>query len=367
VLARVEVRNLKPDLMLLVDTSGSMTDPVDPSNPSCIVGGQTCGSATQPCDTSRCPTRWSSLQAATASFLSQYGTVARLGLGTYPEAPESNSCGPATHLRVGFPTLDDDIALKAKASEVSAAIQGIPNSGSGMPSGGTPTGQSLRFMGSLPGLLTAERADFVLLLTDGLPNCNADHPYPHPDPRCQCTLADASHCGYARAIGCLDQDGSIGAIQELRGKDIRTIVIGFGTETGSSRGQGVLNAMAEAGGFARRCQQSSDCGTGDTCDTVAGFCGRRFYQTGNQTELAAALRVVSEKLSKESCLVRFEVSAETPPQQSLEVSLEGTVVAPGPDSWSLTKEGVLFTGSACQQIQAATSTAPVHIEVRALH
>ncbi|QRN98463.1 adventurous gliding motility lipoprotein CglB [Archangium violaceum] len=363
VLAQVEVRNLKPDLMLLVDTSGSMTEPVEPSSSSCIVNGQTCGPNTWPCDTYRCPTRWSSLQAAMASFLSEYGAMARLGLGTYPE---NASCGSTTHLRVGLPTSDDETTLKNKAFDVIAAIQGIPNSGSNMPSGGTPTGQSLRFMSSLPDLLTAERADFVLLLTDGVPNCNEAYPYPYPSPQCQCTLNPEYACTYVPSVGCLDQDGSIAAIQELRDRDIRTIVVGFGAETGSSTGQSVLNAMAEAGGFARQCQQSSDCGTGDTCDTATGFCGRRFYQTGNRAELVAALRAVSEKLSKESCLVRFEVSAGTPPQESLQVSLDGTVVAPGPDSWSLTKEGVLFTGSACQRIQAATSTAPMHIEVRAL-
>ncbi|HSP77727.1 MAG TPA: VWA domain-containing protein, partial [Myxococcaceae bacterium] len=32
---RIEARERKPNLMLLVDTSGSMTDPVDPADPDC--------------------------------------------------------------------------------------------------------------------------------------------------------------------------------------------------------------------------------------------------------------------------------------------------------------------------------------------
>ena len=56
----------KPNFMLLVDKSGSMDQPVDPTIPACHVGGingPLCGDPqkTNPCDTSVCPTRWSEL------------------------------------------------------------------------------------------------------------------------------------------------------------------------------------------------------------------------------------------------------------------------------------------------------------------
>jgi hypothetical protein len=44
--------------------------------------------------------------------------------------------------------------------------------------------------------------------------------------------------------------------------------------------------------------------------------------------------------------------------------MNGEVLAPGPDSWSLTSEGLRFTGSACQKIAASTPAAPVRIEIR---
>ncbi len=83
----------------------------------------------------------------------------------------------------------------------------------------------------------------------------------------------------------------------------------------------------------RRGQQDTDCGTGDTCDIIAGFRGRRFYQTSNHAEFAAMLRVVSEELS------RWQMTS--PRGGNLrdfdEAAWEVTVVTLGPDSWCLTR------------------------------
>jgi hypothetical protein len=361
VLVQGEVRHRKPNLMLLVDTSGSMVDPMDPTDPDCTVNGERCGGTT-PCDTTRCPTRWSTLQAAMSSFLSQYGTVARLGLGTYPS---DDFCGPSTSLRVQLPFLDDDATLQAKASEVNAALQAIRNhdpARQNVPQGGTPTGPSLRYMASRPELQGTDRADFVLLLTDGLPNCNESYPKPYPDIACRCTVGSA--CSFVPKVGCMDDVGSSAGVRELRSKDIRTIVMGFGADTGSREAFAMFNTLADEGGFARRCQYDSDCGAGDTCDPFAGACRRRFYQADNQAQLAAALQSVSEKVAKDVCLIRLGDSSGSYTQESLQVSLDGQVLAPGPDSWSLTSEGVRFTGSACQKLESSTPTSPVRIEVR---
>ena len=234
--------------------------------------------------------------------------------------------------------------------------------------GETPTSQSLQFLGSLPELQTTDREDIVLLVTDGLPNCNEAYPQPYPSAGCFCTLSD---CSSAPEIGCLDKDASVVAVQSLRAKDIKTIVIGFGSDFDSTSEQGrrgveTLNAMAEQGGFAhaRACAQDSDCGRGDTCDTAAQRCNRRFYSAADWSELASVLQAIAESVRKSPCLVRF-ADAGSHTQESLAVSLDGQVLAPGESSWSLTSQGVLFTGTACQRLAAATPSAPVIVEVRA--
>ena len=145
----IVAKSLKPNIMLLVDNSGSMIEPV-------ASGG----------------TRIDNLKTAMASFLNEAGTLARFGLTVFPE----NGVASQT-VRVALPSptsTDDgtDATLAAQGDAVNAAIQQLT------PAGGTPTAGSLAFVGEEPGLNNANdnRADFILLLTDGLPNLNDNNP-----------------------------------------------------------------------------------------------------------------------------------------------------------------------------------------------
>jgi hypothetical protein len=378
---RIEARERKPNLMLLVDTSGSMTDPVDPTDPDCKVGTQTCGGPDLPCNTAVCPTRWSSLQEAMQDFLESSGSLARIGLTTYPK-PEPDGqgyyCVASTDVSIELPSpeLEDDISLQAKAQQVRDFLLSIKNSstsGERTPTGGTPTSASLLKVGEMPLLQSTEREDFVLLLTDGLPNCNGSHPTPYPNSGCFCTLAGG--CSFAPEIGCLDDAVSVNAVNALRAKEIKTIVIGFGADfnAGSdpnspgARGAATLNAMAEVGGFARACSLDADCGVGDTCDTTAKLCTRRFYKATNKDELVAALRQISEKVGVgDPCLLRFDPLQRPTAQELVVVYVNGERLEPGPDSWSLVDEGIQFVGATCSRIQNSTPANPVDIEVRAV-
>src|SRR5271166_6153830 len=58
------VTPFKPNLLLLVDKSGSMDLPVDTTNLACFTapGGEVCGQdKAYPCNVAMCPTRWSTL------------------------------------------------------------------------------------------------------------------------------------------------------------------------------------------------------------------------------------------------------------------------------------------------------------------
>ncbi|HYO52676.1 adventurous gliding motility lipoprotein CglB [Archangium sp.] len=393
---RIEARERKPNLMLLVDTSGSMTDPVnkdlvvkDASNTDVYAcrkngtsTGEPCGSASSfQCDTTRCPTRWTELQGAMQDFLTGSSSIARIGLATYPDLTVDASCGATASVSINLPPADkdDEATLAANAELVKNKILAIKNSSSTpgvqTPQGGTPTSLSLQFMGSPDsGLQAADRADFVLLLTDGLPNCNANFPTPYPNEEgCFCTLPNKG-CALAGAekIGCLDKDASVGAVQALRGKEIKTIVIGFGADFNSTSesgklGAATLNGMAEAGGFSRACKVDADCGTGDTCETAKGLCKRRFYQAGNKTELVTALRQITEKVRVDDpCLLRFDPAQRPSSQELVVVYINGERLSSGADTWSLTTDGISFAGSTCERIKSSTSADPVNIEVRAI-
>jgi hypothetical protein len=378
----ISARNRKPNIMMLVDISGSMTDPVNKADPDCrvTVGDQveTCGSAV-PCNTAVCPTRWTELQAAVPGFLDNAGRYARIGLTTYPETNGSTSsaaaCRPSTSasVRKDLPQAEDDATLLAHAGQIKDIIQGIPNSGPGQPSGGTPTSLSLRFVGGLQGLQSEDRTDFVILLTDGLPNCNPDNVNSGTDAAaCKCTQTGSAACsGSFVKLGCLDMDASVAAVRELADKDITTIVIGFGAETAGGNGPAVLDAMARAGGFARTCKDGeTSCGPNDPCDPSSRTCQRSFYQAANQTELASALEAISNKLiNPEPCLIALDPSQLPSEDNLVVVYINGERTLAGDNTWDpdvKANGGVLFTGATCERIKTSTPDAPVDIEIRAI-
>ena len=365
-------RQLKPNLMLLLDKSGSMASPISASAPQCPPG---CGS-NSPCPMN-CPTRISELRSSMAAFLPSAGTIARMGLALFPF---DKVCAVPTELSVPLPRpsgADDQAsndANVAQASVISAAITAAT------PNGGTPTNLSLRFVGRTEGLnQTDNRQDFVLLLTDGVPNCNEqnannccadDRNCAAPNP-CACTTATGSCVSGLCALGCLDRQGVVEAVQELRSKNIKTIVIGFGIGAELSADQkgapDSLNSMAEAGGFARACTDNNSCGPGDRCTITAGqttgVCNQKYYRATNGSELSAALKAISDGINNTSICER---TLETQPQSEkyLAVIVDGVNQSAGPDTWSYTGGKVVFVGSSCERLKAATINAPIKVEIR---
>jgi hypothetical protein len=424
----VIAKQLKPNVMIVVDKSGSMTKPVDPSNAACQTGnpncplcGLSCGTGSTTCP-GTCPTRISDLQTAMASFLSPTGgfvvdggPIARLGLMQLPK-PGSSACDPSglgdilTQIGDGgwSGTDEDNATLLAVASSISTQISMIT------PLGGTPTAQTLQSLASgganggayLP-LVDPARESFVLLLTDGEPNCNGNNPHDCTMNTCDCTLyqgvAPTSPCpssgcacgtqpgGFCQ-LGCIDTDGVVGAITALRQLKIRTIPVGFGLETladsgvGAGFAPGALNAMALAGGFGRTCTQDSDCQTPglpfDTCNTTgakacadgtAFCCNRAYYVALNAAQLETALAAIGNVINVANpCTYQLQA---TPANASLLlVVINGTDV-PATDTngtnWTYTAPtpanpipSVTFQGNYCNQLSNATPLNPVSLEFR---
>lgn len=399
----ISAKSLKPNMMMLLDTSGSMTLPSDSSDPDCrdpspsVPSRPLCGDTGNiPCDVTRCPTRWSELRGAMGTFLDTGGTTARLGLTTYPSGA-SGQCAASSSVRIPIPQVDDsDISsLQSASAQIRDLILGIPLNGQGGPVGGTPTSLSLKFVGEQTDLQAEERDDFVLLLTDGLPNCNPDY-YTSPDTKSPCTCTQACSSP-APGVLCLDKDVSVKAVTDLRTqRQIRTIVIGFGADfaVGPTEdpndpavklriaGQDTLNAMALAGNFPRTvaCDTDAQCGVGDKCitgDTGTKVCNRRFYLAANQAELATALAEIINRVgTKDICLLPLDAAQRPSDPKLIVVYLGGKdenplpvlpeLTSTGERNWELTDKGVQFMGSACARIQGSTVANPVTIEVRAV-
>lgn len=350
-----KVGRIPANVMLVIDKSGSMDLPMNPSDPACGSCGQTKASL---CNATTCPTRWSELQSAMNAVLPTSNGVSRFGLVTYPS---DSVCGSPGTIRVSIPMNDDAAALQSNANSINAIIQGITSAGvsgtANTTGGGTPTARALQLLQIDPAFAADEpaRADLAILLTDGLPNCNASNPnsWTTNPAACRCTLG--TDCSAYPREGCLDDTGTLASVQNLRARGIRTVVIGFGAEVSSGPGPDVLRAIAQAGGFQRECSTASECAVGDTCDGKV--CSSGLFLPNNRAELVAFLKKVSQ--GPGPC--DAPIGSEGVNPELVEVKVGDRIL--GDNEWTLAGSTITVQGAACDQLTNATQDKPLALSV----
>jgi len=358
----VTAKKAKPELMLMVDRSGSMLKPVNPANANCPAG---CGTLSNQCPAS-CPTRWSELKGAMNDFLTTYGAVARMGLTPFagPFDPTLGSCNPGT-VQVDTSTSNDvPSELQAQSATINTQI------GSISPNYGTPTGPTLKNLASYAPLQNPDRDDYILLLTDGLPNCNPDNANeytsdPAAQAACKCTESSASTCatpGYTRLL-CLDQDYSVQQVAALQALGVKTVVVGFGSETASGDGPAALTAMGAAGGYKLTCPHGldSEC-AGGTCNLGDQTCSNTFYQAGDRAALSAALARLAQTIDPFPC--KYDLPLVPSDEKFISVVVDGMAVPRGPQTWQyVPPQEVDLVGDLCTQAEATNTLSPMTLQI----
>ncbi|HEY1909178.1 MAG TPA: adventurous gliding motility lipoprotein CglB [Myxococcaceae bacterium] len=381
----IVLKKFKPNVMVLVDKSGSMDQPINASLPGCTQAGTLCGTGdtakVNPCNVNVCPTRWSEMNLALDQFLQQQAQTVRFGLAFFPEpvqGADQPNCVPTSAARVDLPADREDdsaatlSALSTAARNALASVRSQNPAGPSGTGGATPTGPSLGFFSSYDPLLDPVRLELVLLLTDGLPNCNGSI----PAQSCICT-ATADRCPPEASTSddCLDKDRTVQAVEDLAARGVHVVVIGFGDETRASLDGGVqapivLQEMALAGGYPRLCpgpNHDQSCGVGNPCQ--GGVCLRQYYQAQDSSELGAALAEITANLDREPC-VRAITPAPTSEDLIL-LSLNGTKYPPGNDTWHYVPPAdggpaIQFFGALCSAIESSTAQNPVQLDLRIL-
>jgi len=300
----IEGKQDPPKVMLLVDKSGSMRWPAgQESSLSCTTDG------TRDTDydvNSPHPCRWKDLEKAfgdpTTGFLARSKDIGHFGLAILPAQNLKTSCD-AGEVLIGIPD------TKGGANdEIRRLLVDVIQPGGGTPI--VPTldviEQDTKFMAKEEG-----RARYILLLTDGLPNCNSANAT-----RCSaCRTAPVDpvlraeackgegKCYPGEAAGddklqcysdpfdgayCYDGDNLATKIASLYAQGVKTFVIGFGSET-KTEGLGILNAAAVAGG-----------------EPLSGDI--KYYQANSEAELSAVLERIRRKLQQ------CDFNLDPPPQ-----------------------------------------------------
>jgi hypothetical protein len=252
-------------------------------------------------------TRWTSLKGALQTSLEETKDSIDFGLDFFPSAGCDVKTDPAL-----------DVAIGAGSTTVGTITAALDASGP-VAQGGTPTaaalGRAVAFYGSPEGqALEGDR--FVLLATDGGPNCNAGHAA-CPAAACvvnmegACPIPNAGNCCAGDTANCLDDAATIAQIDALAALNVHTFVVGI---PGSEAFKTSLDAFAVAG-------KESRAGT------------TKYYAVTSSTELTDTLRGITRALVK-TC--ELELLKSPPDRDKVNVEIDGKAIPQeGPDGWDL--------------------------------
>ncbi len=254
-----------PDLLMVVDKSGSMDRDLDNGD-----------------------RKWTVMRTALSSVATGYENDIKLGMMLYPNG---NECAPGNVVT--------PLGLQS-AGSISGQLGGVD------PRGFTPTHTTLQAaLTHYNGLAENPAGRYVLLATDGLPNC-----------------APGNNEGET-------VDQSVAAVTALAGAGIPTYVLGFGS-IGNNNPE-VLRRMAEAGG------------TGN------------FHPAGSLDELQDALEQIVGELIVPPCT--FELTAAPEDLDRVEVLFDDQVIEldrARENGWDYddTANSMTFYGSSCSLLQS---------------
>lgn len=297
--SEVTLLNDAPNLYFVLDRSGSMAD----------------------------GNKWNTVRNVVGKTVTRLGPRVNVGAAIFPS--DATTCATGREVMSVRPgdapagTLGPTTLSLLKSTSVPAA-------------GGTPTGATLQAL--TPKLMALTGRTFVILATDGGPNCNAAAKCTVD--ACLLNIEDSPGCptmGLPNCCGasfqgpdfCLDADPTVNAVAALMAAGIQTYVIGV---PGSGPYAAVLDRMAEAGGTARATPPK--------------------YFRVDSTDAAAFGDALAKVAAKITATCTFPLQ-QVPDPAKLNVFLDGVALAPDPnDGWLLDGTVVQLVGAACDRVQS---------------
>jgi hypothetical protein len=286
---------IPPDILILLDASGSMNN--DISDTSC--GNDGCGATS----------KWAQMTPAINTVVAETEGSIRWGLKFFADTDATCGVGSGVAVPVG----------NGNAGAIQNAVLSRTSANGGVSNGSrTPTRTAENAGAAYIIGLTDLSPRFVLLVTDGLPNCT---------PGSSDTAAD-------------DSAGTVAAVTAARTAGIPTMVIGV--STGASPADATLTDVAIAGGYPRAGSPS-------------------YYPVSSTAELTAALRALVDMTP--NCT--FALPPAPVPYTSVDnigVVVSGTQIPRDTShtgGWDYTNSAhtaIEIYGPTCDEIKAGTVT-----------
>ncbi|MFO0714965.1 MAG: vWA domain-containing protein [Sandaracinus sp.] len=280
-----------PDMLIVMDVSGSMCSPlIDTFPPSTT-------------------TKMQIMKGSLTTLVTAWDARINFGMMLFPG---SGTCGPGTITNMIAP--HNATAISGRLRSIRDDLFGCPTSNPGA----TPTPPSLDaardYYATIP---VNPIGRYVLLATDGLPNCGAEQP-------------DGST---AETI-----EETITAIEALQAEGIDTYVLGFGS--GLDGAGTTLMRMATAGGTSRP------------------------YNARSAAELDAALGTIAAEVIPPSCTVMLDGATRDP--ALFQVRFDGGPLIPRDEShgrgwdYDASSNTITFYGAECTEISGGSVA---HVDV----
>jgi len=309
-----------PLLYFVIDRSGSMGDVFDESGVK----------------------KYPAALTAIGNLLDAIGGRVRYGAAIYPATDIDSSCEPGFQL---FPPTLGDAPSGVAAGKRGPILRELMTRLSGYkPGGATPTSATLSTLApKIASYGVTGDPTFVLLVTDGAPNCNLKA-------RCDTTecipdiegvrLQQGSMCGRDISCcdpslgsdagsNCIDGDASEKAVQDLFDANVRTFVIGM---PGSEAYARTLDRLAVAGGTARPTMP-------------------HYYAVSDAAALQASLLEIGTSVA-----ISCDVELEQPPSDPalVNVYFDGELVPRDAEhGWDYRAQaGLSLLGDACRTLQS---------------
>jgi hypothetical protein len=257
-------------------------------------------------------------------------SVAVFGAAVFPD-PAANGC--AIGRQIFAPAVGD--GLNGEPGPVDLSL--FYTLGHIVANGGTPTAATLQAL--LPRLQGIKGKTYVILATDGGPNCDANTSCSaaactlNIEGDYGCTPTGTDCCSPqampgASQLDCLDAQPTIDAVEAIAAAGIPVYVVGV---PGSEPYAQLLDALAMAGGTARSSEPL-------------------YYavSTADEQALLSAMSQIAAKVTG-SCTLTLN---DAPPDPTLvNVFLNGSAIPQsGPDGWTLSGTTVTILGTNCQAI-----------------